>query len=376
MIMKATIVGDVMMGGALSSDIEKYKNVFLSNEVCKFLEADITFCNLECPLVKIGSPITQDKTLLYAEEKSVELLKMAGFNIVSLANNHIMDFGPESLLKTIKLLEEKNIRYTGAGQNLFEARRPILFNKNGLTVAFLAYVAPETWGGWNQRKKQTHKKNWIAQANKPGVAPFDLKLIQEDIIKVNKKADFLIVSVHWGDEYTYFPHPELKLDAHKIIDMGANLIVGHHPHVLQGYEQYHGGLVMYSLSNFLFSPFFEKNGIMLKKWGRKSRESIILQCDISKNKKFNYKLIPVIQKEDKPVVINPASKTRDEILRRIQFLSSEYQKSNYQIRYIKLKEKENRFKYVRLILETIKTYGLICLFKKIWMRAIRGEKKR
>ena len=370
--MKIAIVGDVMLGGILSSNFEKYKNISLSHKIRKLLEADITFCNLECPIARIGDPITHNKILLYAQEKSIELLK-TGFNAVSLANNHIMDFGSNSLLKTIKLLEEKNIKHVCAGQNLFEARKPIFFNKNGLKVVFLAYVAPETWGGWSQRKEQTHKI-LFANKNKAGVAPFNLNYIKEDISKIKNSSDFIVISIHWGDEYTYFPNPEIISDAHKIIDFGANLVVGHHPHVLQGYEEYHSGLIMYSLSNFLFSPYFDDKSIV--KIHHKSRIGAILQCNITKNKILNHKLVPTLQKKKEPIVINPSSKTKNKILRKIQFLSSEYQKDNYQTRYIKLKEKENRFKHIRLILETIEMYGLVYLFKKIWILVFRNNKNR
>lgn len=334
------------------------KIFFLSNEVRKYLEADISFCNLECPLIITEPPLVQDKTLLHAEESSVELLKNAGFNVVSLANNHIMDYRFDSVLETMRLLKENNIKYTGAGQNLHEARKPIFFdNKEEMIIAFLAYAAPETWGGYAQRQNQTHTA-WIAGGDKPGVAPLDLKLIQEDIRKARQKADFLIVSVHWGEEDTYFPHPVLISDAHKIVDMGANLVVGHHPHILQGYEQYHDGLIMYSLSNFLFSPYYDLNQHILKKWSYKSRKSVILQCDVSKNKMLSYELIPAIQKKDAPVVISPSHKIRNEILLKIENLSKEYKKDDYRMKYAKLRRRENRFRDFKLFMESMETYGL------------------
>ena len=361
--MKIAIVGDVMVGSVLSSNVKKYKKIALSNEVHKFLEADIVFCNLECVLARAEAPPQKNKILLYAKEESVELLKNMGVNAVSLANNHIMDFGYSSLLKTMNLLKENNIRYTGAGKNLCEARKPIFFNEDNLRVAILAYAAPETWGGWSQREHQTHR-NWIAGVDKAGVAPFDLKLIEEDIDRANKESDFLVVSVHWGDEYTYFPHPEIISDAHKVIDMGANLVVGSHPHVLQGYEEYHNGLIMYSLSNFLFPPYYDESDGELRKWSHRSRESVILKGEIFKNRNLSYNLIPVIQKKDEPVVISPSHKTANKILLKMESLSKEYKKANYHILYSKLKEKENRFKHIKLILEMYETYGLAYTFKK------------
>jgi len=361
--MKLSIVGDVMIGGILSANIGGYRDIFLSDEVRKLLEADIIICNLECVLARIGDPPDKNKVLLHAKEESVELLKNAGFNAVSLANNHIMDFGYDSLVTTMKLLKENDIECTGAGKNLYEARKPAFFDKDNLRIALLAYAAPETWGGWSQRGHQTHK-DWIAGVDKPGVAPFDLKLIKEDIDGASKEADFLVVSIHWGDEYTYFPHPEILSDAHKIIDIGANLIIGSHPHVLQGYEEYHSGLIMYSLSNFLFPPYYDENDGELRKWGRKSRESVILRCEISRSKVLGYDLIPATQRRDEPVVVIPSLRTRNRILRKIEWLSKEYRRDDYYIRYVKLKGKKTRFRYVKSVLEMIGTYGLVYVLKK------------
>jgi poly-gamma-glutamate synthesis protein (capsule biosynthesis protein) len=86
-------------------------------------------------------------------------------------------------------------------------------------------------------------------------------------------------------------------EAHRIVDMGANLVVGHHPHILQGYEQYHKGRIIYSLSNFLLSPYYVINQHILTKWSYKSRKSVILRCDVLKNKILSYELVPVIQKK-------------------------------------------------------------------------------
>jgi hypothetical protein len=369
-VIKVSIVGDVMTGGILSSGIEGYRDILLSDKVRKLLEADIVFCNLECVLTRAEAPPEKNKILLHAKEESVELLKNAGFNAVSLANNHIMDFGYNSLLGTIKLLKENNIGYTGAGKNLYEARKPVFFDKDDLRIALLAYVAPETWGGWGQREQQTHK-DWVAGVDKPGVAPFDLNLIKEDLDLANKEADFLIVSIHWGDEYTYFPHPDIISDAHRIIDMGANLVVGGHPHVLQGYEEYHNGLIMYSLSNFLFPPYYDENDGELRKWSRKSRESVILKCEISRNGILSYELIPVMQKGDEPAVISVSHKTANKILSKIESLSKEYKKANYHVLYARLKEKEDRFKYIKLVWEMYEIYGLAYICKKVRAKLLK-----
>lgn len=371
--MKITVVGDVMLGGILSSNIKKYKDTFLSAEVRKFLEADVVFCNLESVLSKDGTPPRKNKILLHAKKESIELLKNAGFTIVSLANNHIMDYGYDSLLRTTRLLKENNIKYLGAGANLYEARKPVFFDKDNIKIAFLAYVSSETWCSWEQRKHQVCKK-WVAGISEPGVAPFDLKLIQKDIREAKKKSDFLVVSLHWGDEYKYFPHPEIISDAHEIIDMGVDLIVGHHPHILRGYEQYHKGMIFYSLSNFLFPSYYDEKENSLKNWPYKSRQGLIVQCEVSKNKAARYKLIPVIQKKSKPIVIIPLHVVGNKLLLRMESLSKEY-KTDYQTRYIQLRERENRFRYIKLALNLYETYGLIYILKRIKAKLFRVIKR-
>jgi poly-gamma-glutamate capsule biosynthesis protein CapA/YwtB (metallophosphatase superfamily) len=370
--MKIVFVGDVMLGGILSSGIKKYKNIFLSDEVRESLKADVVFCNLESVLSDKGIPLEKNKILLQAKEGSIELLKSAGFNAVSLANNHIMDFGYNSLLKTIKLLKKNNIKYTGAGANLSEACKPIFFEKDNLRIGLIAYATPETWGGWGQRKNQTHKE-WIAGKNKPGVALFNLKLIEKEISMAKKKSDFLIVSLYWGEEYKRFPRPEIVSEARKMIDMGADLIIGDHPHILQGYEKYHNGMIFYSLSNFLFPAYHDRKENLLKYWPYRNRQGLIVQCEILKNKTASYKLIPVIQKKHKPIAMIPSQKKRNKILSKIEWLSKEY-KDDYLLRYFYLEKRENRFKYIKLILSLYEVYGLTYTIRKIIEKMLRSLK--
>jgi len=356
-----------MLGGLLSSNIEKYKDSFLSEEVIEKIGfADVRFCNLESPLCRAANPPETNKTLLHAKEESVGLLKRAGFNVVSLANNHSMDFGWSSLGKTIDLLEKNNISHIGAGKNTKQAGMPVILEARGMSMAVLAY----TWV-----YPMFKEASPAAGDRTPGVCPYDLYRIKQDVSRIKKDADFVVVSFHWGNEYTHFPDPRTVSEAHQIIDAGADLIIGSHPHVLQGIEQYKNGLIAYSLSNFLFPSWIgERRGRSLnyenkgeeRRWYKESRESVILKCRFSRDKGlFDYELIPVLQDKKEPMV-NIAGRDRgNRILKKIRKWSFYLPELDYQMQYIALRQKENSFSFLKKLLNEIGTYGFFGVLKRI-----------
>lgn len=369
-------VGDFMPGGLLSSDIVKYKNSFLSEEVRRSLNADIVFSNLECPLCNLEGPPHRLKTSIHAKEESIIYLKNAGFNIVSIANNHATDFGWSSLEKTIEILEENNIRHVGAGKNLEEARKPAIIDIKGVKIGFLAYCT-----GIFSRVPTVEEDIRYATENSYGVSPYDPHSINEDIENLKKYADYIVISMHWQDEFIHYPIPEVILEAHRIIDMGADLILGHGPHVLQGYEEYHDGLILYSLSNFLFSPWFVTNEGRwinyegrgkIRGWHPESRKGVIFKCRIPGNKgKIDYTLIPTIQDRKEPIVRMAQLRNKDIILKKMGEWSQAYEDENYNKNYTKFKRKEEGFKLFKDARNELDTYGLISTIKKGGKRFLR-----
>lgn len=369
-------VGDFMPGGLLSSNIDIYKNSFLTDKVRRSLNADIMFCNLECPLCNLEGPPYRLKTSIHAKEESIIYLKNAGFNIVSIANNHATDFGWSSLEKTIKLLDENNIRHVGAGKNLDEARKPAIININGVKIGFLAYCT-----GIFSMVPTVEEDVRYATEDSYGVSPYDPNSINGDIENLKKDADYIIVSMHWQDEFIHYPIPEVISEAHRIIDLGADLILGHGPHVLQGYEEYHGGMILYSLSNFLFSPWFVTNEDRwinydgkgkIRRWHPESRKGVIFRCSIPSNKeKINYKFIPTIQDRKEPIVRMALPRNKEKILNEIREWSQAYKDENYNKNYNKLKRKEERFKLFKDTRNEFDTYGLISTIKKGGERFLR-----
>ena len=239
-------VGDMMLGGKarLLLKQEGYDYPFAAT---KYLleQADIAIGNLETPLTDRGEPVVE-KTYLFRNppDKVAPALKQAGFDIVSLANNHSMDYGRQGMQDTLLALQQNQIRYHGAGENLAAARKPVIFDlDNGQRVAFLAY-------------SNTFPEEFWAGKDKPGTAFGHERYVKEDVAQlVEQDIDVIVVSFHWGQERNTELRPYQPMLAHTAIDAGADLVIGHHPHILQAVESYKQGLILYSLGNYTFTTF-------------------------------------------------------------------------------------------------------------------------
>jgi poly-gamma-glutamate synthesis protein (capsule biosynthesis protein) len=264
-------VGDIMLGESplclgrgVSSAIRKRgpDHPFVHVVDC-LKDGDLVFGNLEAVLSNSGAKRGYVRSLaLRGDPKAAEGLKCAGFNVFSLANNHALEHGPEALEETMCALKEQGIGYVGVGASLKEGRTPLILSSKGAAVAFLAYCL-------------VHDKTAYVSVDYP-------KGICDDVAKARTKADLVVVSLHWGSEYIHKPSPVQVRLAHDIIDSGCAVILGHHPHVLQGIERYSGGLIAYSLGNFVFDM-----------WGRSTRESAILKVALSKSGVKDIEVVPV-----------------------------------------------------------------------------------
>ncbi|MFW5866705.1 MAG: CapA family protein, partial [Armatimonadota bacterium] len=226
--------------------------------------ADFAVGNLECPISTKGSRTdlklsATDRTLpneyfFRAPPVQAQRIADAGFDAVTLANNHIMDYGAPALEQTLLLLDEAGVSYAGAGLDRASAREPALATIGGQTLALLAYVDADTLPA------TTH---FAASDTTPGTVfvhgdgdgnprQHTLEMLREDISAARERADFVIVAFHWGTESKDTPDRLQRALAHRCIEAGADVIVGHHPHVLQGVEIYGGRPIIYSLGNFAF----------------------------------------------------------------------------------------------------------------------------
>lgn len=264
---KIAAVGDIGFHGKTGLDILAHGPGYPFALVSPIMEkSDILFGNLEIPFAPEGEgPARRDiSPALRAFPATVDSLAAARFDVVSLANNHIMDYGRAGLELTLSLLDSKKIRHTGAGMTLDEARRPAMVEKDGRRIAFLAYAmkGPHTAG-----------------PEKPGAAPGDERLITEDISSLRERCEAVIVSIHFGMMYTDYPKQEDQEMTRRLIDAGAAAVIGHHPHVTQGIESYRQGVIAYSLGEFLFDP--SSGFIEARHMKELRRESIILELTVT-----------------------------------------------------------------------------------------------
>lgn len=264
-------VGDVMLARNVGQKILQHGVNYPLAKVKSILsQADIAFGNLEGALT--GNKVTgSSRAFIFCSPPGFGESLVGSLDIVSLANNHANDGGAAGIIETIAALKKLRIVYVGAGRNFQEARSLRVIEMKGKKIGFLAYTDLANSG----------LSRASATATKPGVASATTKAVFDEIKTAKRKVDFLVVSLHWGVEYQIGePNARQKNLAYKCIDYGADIIVGHHPHVLQKVEVYQGKTIAYSLGNFVFDnhrPSRAKTTILWLDWNPKTGEQKITQ---------------------------------------------------------------------------------------------------
>jgi poly-gamma-glutamate synthesis protein (capsule biosynthesis protein) len=308
-VLRITAVGDIMLGRGVGSRLEKqnkgYKFPF--EKVGEILgKGDIIFGNLEAPITESTKGLDSSrKIVLKSSPSAFEALSYAGFNLVSLANNHILDYYEKGLFDTFEILNKGGIKYSGAGKSLQEARKPTIIERKGIKTGLLSYtdMAGITYLG-------NPSISFGAGSEKAGVIPLDLSLIKEDVAKARDEVDILIVSLHWGIEESFEVSREQVEMAHEILDCGADIILGHHPHQFQGIEIYKGKPIFYSLGNFIFDQNDPEN-----------QQSFIINMEFTERKLGKLTAIPV-ETVEKTQVVPQTGESAQEIIKREIELSS------------------------------------------------------
>lgn len=234
--------GDVVLSRHIESQVgDRFDYVFDKwNEVGPY---DVFMVNLEHPVTQATTKVPKEFNFKM-HPKYLRTLQLGGINIINAANNHVADYGLQGIYDTMRYLDSAGIRYVGIGKNLAEARKPVIFEKNGKKIGFLGYHG----GG-----------KFAAMGHQAGIAPRYGQYIAEDVARLRPEVDYVIVNFHWGTELEENPsNGQIQL-AHQVIDAGADLIVGHHPHILQGIERYKGKVIAYSLGNFIFGGNFRSS---------------------------------------------------------------------------------------------------------------------
>lgn len=276
--------GDVMLSRTVNSRMEKYQNYNwpLENIATLFSEADLAIANLESPfLVSNNYQVLTGSFSFKANPKSVSALSLAGFDVLSLANNHILNQGSKGLLDTYKILDGVGIKYVGTRENNL-----IIKESRGIKFAFLAYT-------YNQDSKL------IANINDDSV--------KSDVASAKSQADVVIVMMHAGTEYTRQPNKSQINFAHLAIDSGADLVVGHHPHWPQITEIYQGKTIIYSLGNLVFDQM----------WSKETKQGLVAKVYFDDKEQTNIEYIPIIIKDYGQAQIMPDGAEKDDLLQEI-----------------------------------------------------------
>ncbi|MFH0873832.1 MAG: CapA family protein [Candidatus Komeilibacteria bacterium] len=248
-------VGDIMLSRNVAATLKKENDLHYPFSSLQPLisRADIAFGNLESPITP--GPVIQTGSFTFHADPGIEQsLAWAGFDVLSLANNHFPNYGAKGIADTRNLLDQAGIRYTGAGANIEQALTPAIREVCGKKFGFLAFndgdVVPTAYGAT--------KKN-------AGTALMNVDTLKQAVTSLRPQVDYVIVSMHSGTEYSAVPNQRQIDFAHAAIDNGADLVIGHHPHVVQSIEKYQGKYILYSLGNFIFDQMFStetRQGLM------------------------------------------------------------------------------------------------------------------
>lgn len=249
-------IGDVMLARKTQREIDQFGIQYAFGNVAERLSsADLTFCNLEAPLGDTGVAIPGKVIWLRGRPEFIQCLEHAGIDVVSVCNNHILDYDSPCMLQTLDLLEGAGMTYVGGGRNVDDARTVRVVEVAGTKVAFIGYTEfASSWLFWDYG----HRRTFLASDTEPGCNPLDMAIIEEDIARAKELADLVCVSFHWGTEDVRYPTPfdpfnpqDFEAIAHRVVDLGASVVLGHHPHIVQGFEVYRGAVIAYSLGNFV-----------------------------------------------------------------------------------------------------------------------------
>lgn len=288
-IIVISLVGDILFDGHIKNHINKEGYDYPWKYVSEYFQNDhISIGNLETSITNRGEKWPDKYYNFRSDPKNLPAMKKAGIEVLSLANNHSLDYGYEGLKDTLMHLKASDIKTLGAGVDRESAREAVIIEKEGVKIGLLGFsrVVPHV--------------DWWATDSRPGlVGAYDgqMKAVLEDIENLKSQVDILIVSIHWGKELHETPRAEEISVAKKMIDMGADAIVGHHPHVLQAIEIYKARPIFYSLGNFVF--------------GTKSKgtaNTIIAQLKVKEGKIENINIIPL-------EIINSRPERLDEVKR-------------------------------------------------------------
>lgn len=254
MLISILIAGDLVPHERTVPLFEAHKTDCLFGDILSLIkESDFSVVNLEAPIVlDKPTPIRKSGPNLYASLAAMEVVKDAGFDMLTLANNHFRDQGQSGVCNTISSADSIGLNYVGGGKNLEEARKISYQRIKDKIFAFINVCEQEYS---------------IAEDEYGGSNPYDLINIHKDIVEAKKRADYLILIIHGGIEHYQLPSPRMKREYRYFVELGADVVINHHQHCCSGYEVYQGKPIFYGLGNFCFDlKVYRNNGLWDKGW--------------------------------------------------------------------------------------------------------------
>lgn len=295
-----TAVGDMIFDRKVKALVQSAGGLAPLRHVSTILaDADITVGNLESPLSSGGTKNTAKDVTFRGDPRGIESLKASGFDFLSLGNNHVLDYGPEALADTVASLDAAGIGHAGAGANRAAAYAPAVREVEGAKVAFLSFshILPAGFVATDSRAGLAAGRN-------------NMDDVTEAIRAAKADNDYVLVSFHWGVEYKDNANGDQVRDARAAIDAGADMVLSHHPHVIQGIEFYKSGLIAYSTGDFVFDHYSRKTG-----------EAFILDANLGPDGVTDVVATPVyLDSSGAPAVVT--GKDADAILKRLATISS------------------------------------------------------
>ena len=296
-------------------------------------DAEFTFGNLEGSVADLGTPWHKSgATNWKADARQIAAVESAGFDAMSVANNHMLDFGHDAMLETLTHLDRLGIAHSGAGQNVSEARAPAIVERNGCRIALLGYTSV-FMDGWEAGDNTPGLAVIAARTayeppprfrEVPGMAPIirswvvleHKEQLRKEIEAARERADIVVCAFHWGVSLGFRALTEYQVELGRFaVDAGADLVFGHHPHLLQGVEAYRGRAIFYSLGNWTFARHNPTHGQEL--------ETILVRCRIRDRKIDSVEYLPARGDEEmNPHVLDP--ELAEDIVRLVATRSAQF----------------------------------------------------
>lgn len=270
------------------------KNYYFQELLPVIRQGDIRFCNFEQTVsdeTPFPKPYPGKPFVFMGPGEHLDVIKNAGFNVFCLANNHILDYGRKGLELTLQAFERRALKHFGAGLNEEDAKKPLIIEIKGRKVAFLGYIQrfPQDFHARGNREGCPAYMKYSSSGYSERINRTNARtefFFKEDIEKIRRSVDLVVVSLHFGPEYLTHPAPYQVQTARAAVDAGADIVLGHHPHVIQKFERYKDGLIFYSLGNLVFPSYFSDPFIMLAEIrisGKKSISGLKIHPFVVKN---------------------------------------------------------------------------------------------